>query len=131
MKPLAIFLAGLLLVFGALAVLISLSRDTERVFVVVDSSFPMREVWRQVPGELDRIDDQSYSEFALATEKDLIHSWQDRLRFRDSSVYAPCDFSEIDAYREAAEAGERILVTTSGSCPTDGLAGWTVVTLEP
>jgi hypothetical protein len=131
LKPLLIFLAGLVLVFGALALLISLSRDTERVFVVVDSSFSMGEVWRQVPGELDGIDDQSYSEFALATEKDLIHSWQERLRFRDTSTYAPCDFSEIEAYDEAGEAGERILITTSGSCPTDALAGWTVITLEP
>ena len=44
---------------------------------------------------------------------------------------APSDFTEIDAYAEAAEAGERVLVTTSGSCPTDALAGWTVVTLRP
>lgn len=131
MRPLLIFLAGLLLVFGALALLISASRDTERVFVVVDSSFPMRAVWRQVPAELDAIDDQSYSEFALATEKGLIHSWQDRLRFRDTSAYAPCDFSAIDAYAEAAEAGERILLTTPGSCPTDGLTGWQVISLQP
>ena len=131
MKPLLIFLAGLVLVFGALALAISLSRETERVFVVVDSSFSMGEVWQQVPGELDSIDDQSYSEFALATEKDLIHSWQERLRFRDTTTYAPCDFSGIEAYDEASEAGERILITTSSSCPTDALASWTVITLEP
>jgi hypothetical protein len=131
LKPLAIFLVGLLLTFGAIAVVISLSRDTARVFVVVDSSFPMKEVWRQVPSTLDVLDDQGYSEFALATEKDLIHTWQERLRFRESRAYAPCDFSEVAAYPEAADADELVLITTPGSCPTDAFGGWTVITLEP
>ena len=131
MKPLAIFLVGLVVVFGAVAVLITASRPTERVFVLVDNSFPMREVWRQVPGVLDDIDDQGYSEFALATEKDLIHSWQGTLRFRSRTPYAPCDFSELEAYGELEDADERVLITTSSSCPTDALDGWTVITLEP
>lgn len=131
MKPLAIFLVALLLAFGGLAAVITVSRDTARVFVVVDSSFPMREVWRQVPGALDTLDDAGYTEFALATEKDLVHSWQERLRFRESRAYAPCDFADISAYAEAAEADEVVLITTPGSCPTDGLAGWTVISLRP
>lgn len=131
MRPLLIFIAGLLLVFGALAVFISASRSTERVFVVVDSSFPMRAAWRQVPAELDAIDDQSYSEFALATEKGLIHSWQERLRFRETSTFAPCDFSRLEDYAEAGDADVRILITTSASCPTDALADWSVITLDP
>ena len=131
MKPLAIFLVGLIVVFGAVAVLVLLSRPTERVFVVVDNAFPMREVWRQVPGALDDIQAQGFSEFALATEKDLIHSWQQTLRFRSRTPYAPCDFSEIEAYGEVGEADERVLITTNSSCPTDALAGWTVITLEP
>ena len=91
----------------------------------------MRAVWRQVPGRLDDIGARGSSEFALATEKGLIHGWQDQLRFRDVSQFAPCDFSEIDAYAEAGEAAERVLLTTSGSCPTDGLTGWTVIALQP
>ena len=131
MKPLAIFLAALLLAFGGLAAVITLSRDTERIFVVVDSSFPMREVWRQVPGALDTLDDAGYSEFALATEKDLIHSWQERLRFRESRAYAPCDFADIKAYAEASEADELVLITTPGSCPTDIFGEWTIISLRP
>ena len=91
----------------------------------------MRAVWRQVPGALDDIADRGSSEFALATEKGLIHGWQAQLRFRDVSQFAPCDFSEIDAYVEAREAGERVLVTTPASCPTDALSDWTVVQLRP
>ncbi len=131
MKPLAIFLVGLVVAFGAIAVVITFSRDSQRVFVVIDSSFPMRAVWRQVPGALDEIDDQDFSEFALANEKDLVHSWQETLRFRSTTPYAPCDFSRIAAYGEAAAASELILITTSGSCPTDELDGWRVVLLEP
>lgn len=131
MRPLAIFAVGVLVVFGALAAVIMISRDSERVFVVVDSSFPMREVWTQVPVTLEDIGDRGNSEYALATEKELIHSWQEQLRFREVSQFAPCDFSSIDAYAEAGQATERILLTTPGSCPTEGLDGWTVMRLRP
>jgi len=131
LKALLIFLVGLVLVFGALALLISMSGEPKRVFVVIDSSFPMRQVWNQVPGTLDDIESQGYSEFALATEKDSVHSWQERPQFRDANAFAPCDFSRIDAYREATEADELVLITTGGSCPTDALADWRVITLQP
>jgi len=131
LRPLAIFVVGVLLVFGALAAVIMLSRESERVFVVVDSSFPMREAWPLLPGTLDDIGSRGSTEFALATEKELIHGWQDELRFREVSQFAPCDFSGIDAYVQAGEAVERILVTTPASCATDSLADWTVIHLQP
>jgi hypothetical protein len=130
-KPLAIFLAGLVVVFGSLAAAIVLSRETQRAFVVVDSSFPMRTVWSRVPAAIATIEDDGYTQYALATEKDLIHSWQDQPRFREGRPYAPCDFSGIADYVEAAQADVRILVTTAGSCPTDGLGDWQVVLLQP
>ena len=72
MRPLLVFLLGVVLVFGAIAAAIVLTRPTERAFVVVDDSFPMRAVWDQVPRVLDEIEDEGYAEVALATEKDLI-----------------------------------------------------------
>ena len=131
MKPLAIFVIGLAVVFGAIAVITGIVRDTSRVFVVVDSSFPMVEVWSQVPGALDDIDDQRYSEFALATEKELIHSWRDSLHLDDTTPFAPCDFSEIEAYDEIEAADELVLITTSSSCPTDAPTAWRVIILGP
>lgn len=131
MRPLAIFLAGVVLVFGLLATAIVLTRPSERVLVVVDSSFPMREVWEQVPRALSEIADEGYAEVALATEKDLIHSWQADFRLREVTPYAPCDFADIETYSEAAQADVRVLVTTDGSCPTDALVGWEVRTLDP
>jgi len=130
-RPLAIFLVGLVIVFGALAAVIVLSRPTERVFVIVDNSFPMRSVWNQVPRTLDELADETYAEFALATEKGLVHSWQDSFEFRGRTPYAPCDFEGIDAYAEADEADARVLITTSRSCPTDGLTNWQVIQLDP
>jgi hypothetical protein len=130
-RPLVVFLLGVAVVFGAIAAAIVLTRPTERVFVVVDSSFPMREVWSQVPRALDQIEDEGYSEVALATEKSLVHSWQPSFRLRSGTPYAPCDFAEIETYPEALEADRRVLITTPASCPTDALGGWEVRTLTP
>jgi hypothetical protein len=130
-RPLLIFLAGVLVVFGTLALLIILSLPTERVFVVVDGSFPMREVWSKVPGVLDDLEDEGYAEFALATEKGLVHSWQDSLDLRAPLPYAPCDFTGIVDHPEAVQADERVLVTSDRSCPTDSLIDWRVIKLDP
>ena len=131
MRPLLIFLVGLAIAFGALAAIIVVARPSERAFVVVDSSFPMRDVWGRVPRALDEIEAEGFAEYALASEKDLTHSWQSQLRFRNSTPFAPCDFSEIEAYAEAGEADVRFLVTTDGSCPVSGLGDWRIVSLSP
>ncbi len=132
MKPLAIWIAAIAAVFGGFALVTNLTRDTERVFVVVDSSFQMQPVWSDVRRELDRIDDAEYSEFALATEKDPIHSWQAELELVGVEPFAPCTFDGIDQYPEVAEADERILVTTStNTCDTSALDGWQIIKLAP
>jgi hypothetical protein len=130
-RPLAIFLLGVVLVFGALAAAIVLTRPNERVFVLVDSSFAMREVWNQVPGVLDEIEGRGYAEVALATEKDLIHSWQATFRLRSLTPYAPCDPGEIETHAEGAEADVRVLITTPNSCLAEVVSDWEVRTLEP
>ncbi len=131
MRLLLVFLVVVALVFGAIAAAIVLTRPTERAFVVVDDSFAMRRVWDQVPGVLRTIEDEGYAEVALATEKDLVHSWRSDFELRAPEPYAPCDFSEIADYTEAQEADVLVLVTTAASCPTDTLGEWDVRTLEP
>lgn len=132
MKALAYWLAGFVIVFGGLALIINAVRETERVFVVVDSSFPMTQVWDQVAGELDRLDDQRFTEFALATEKEVIHTWASTLDPAGIDPFAPCDFDEIETYSEIAEADRLVLITTSGSCDTGGLTEeWNITLLEP
>ncbi len=132
MKPLAIWIAVVAVVFGGYALVTRNARETERVFVVVDSSFQMRPVWSDVRRELDRIDDADDSEFALATEKDPIHSWQAELELVGVEPFAPCEFGAVDTSPEASEADERILVTTSeNTCDTSGLVGWQIIELTP
>jgi hypothetical protein len=130
-KPLAFWTIGLLVVFGVFAVIVNLVRETERVFVVVDSSFPMEGVWNRVAGELDKIDDQRYSEFALATEKMNVHTWGDTLRLGAIRPFAPCGFDEVPTYPEISEADELILITTPGSCSTDQFADWEIILIDP
>jgi hypothetical protein len=130
-KPLAFWVIGLVIALGVFALVVNLVRETSRVLVVVDSSFPMTEVWDRVSGELDEIDDQRYSEFALATEKSLVHSWSQELRLGAVTPFAPCDFGEIAAYTEIANADDLILITTSASCPTKAFADWSVIFLDP
>ncbi|WP_420451285.1 hypothetical protein [Ilumatobacter sp.] len=131
MKPFAIWFAVIAVAFGALAVTTVVTRRTEQVFVVVDSSFPMVPVWARVPSELDRIGARDHTEFALATEKRSIHPYRAELGRPTGEPFAPCDFDALDAYADASVADDRILVTTPGSCDTDGLTGWTVVLLTP
>jgi hypothetical protein len=132
-KPLLIWLAVVAVVFGAYALVTSVVRYTTQVFVVVDSSFQMRPVWSDAQLELDRIDDEEHAEFALATEKGPVHSWQSELRLVGIDTFAPCDFSGIANSPEAQEADERILITTSpnAKCPTDALVDWEIIELAP
>lgn len=131
MKPLAFWVVGLLVVLGGFGLIVNLVRETTRVLVVVDSSFPMTEVWDRVAGELDEIDDRRYSEFALATEKSLVHSWSQELRLGAATPFAPCDFGEIAAYTEIADADDLILITTSASCSTESFSDWSIIFLDP
>ena len=131
MKPLAFFVVGLAVVFGVFALVVTTLRSTDRVFVVVDASFPMTSVWDQVPTALDEIEDTSHSEFALATEKRLVHDWQSSLELGATTPFAPCTFAQIENYDQVEQATELILVTTDTSCPTEEFTDWRIVRLSP
>ena len=101
MKPLAIWIVVVAVVFGGYALVTSLLRETEQVFVVVDTSFFMEANDAQVRRELDRIDDRDRSEFSLATVRDrggsvLVHSWQDQLTLGGFQAFGPCSLDGID-----------------------------------
>ena len=137
MKPLAIWLAIVAVVFGGYALVASLLDETEQVFVAVDASQPMLVLNNDIIVELDRIDDQDGAEFALATISSqrsntaLVHSWQPELRWANTPLFGRCSFADIDSFTEADDADERILITTAGSCDTSALTDWTVVELTP
>lgn len=136
MKPFAIWLAIVAVVFGAYALITVATRDTTRVFVYLDASNPMTPVWADARRELDRIDDRDHAEFALAIGRrntnQLIHSWQAELALPASlQPFAPCDLAGADSFAEAADADERIVVTAAGSqcAPPSGL-DWRIVELD-
>ena len=137
MKPLAIWVAIVAVVFGGYALVANLLSETEQVFVMVDASQPMELLTNDIIVELDRIDDRDDAEFALATISDsrsnsgLVHSWQSQLRWTTTPLFGRCSFADIDSFPEATDADERILITTAGSCDTSNLADWTVVELTP
>ncbi len=132
MKPLAIWLAVVAVVFGAYALITSATRDTAQVYVVVDSSFQMRPVWTDVQLELDRIDNEQHAEFALATEKGPVHSWQSALRLVGVDAFAPCTFAGVGDAPEAMAADKRILITTvDNTCDTSALVDWEIIELTP
>lgn len=132
MKPLLIWLAIVAVIFGAYALITSAVRETTQVFVVVDSSFQMRPVWSDVQLELDRIDDQEHAEFALATEKEAVHSFQSELQLVGVDPFAPCTFEGIAALPDAIDADERILITTTANtCDTSALVDWEIIQLDP
>ena len=132
MRAFAIWLAAFVVIFGAFALFANNSRENDEVFVLVDSSFGMRDVWTRVPGELDRIDDDRFAEFALATEKSIVHGYQERLRIGDVVPFAPCDNDELARYPQLETADRLVMITSEGSCLTEGLEGdWEIITLEP
>lgn len=140
MKPLAIWLAIVAVVFGGYALITVGTRDTTMVYVFVDSSNPMQPVWRKVGQELDRIDDRDHAEFALAEgqrqRSRLVHSYGPILRLDNVTPFAPCSFADVEAFAEAADADEKILITTAASttspaCDTTTLSGWKIIELAP
>ncbi len=136
MKPLAIWAVGVVAAFAALTGLTGATRDTDQVFVVVDTSQPMGGVLNRVPGELDRIDDREHTEFALAivgATSTSIHGYQSDLEWVDTEAFRPCSFEGINEFPAAASADERILVTNADNvarCSTSELDGWTIIQLR-
>jgi hypothetical protein len=135
MKPLAIWLAIVAVVFGGYALVTTLLRDTERIFVFVDTSQPMEFLENEIVVELDRLDDRDHAEFALARGQSrgeqLVHSWQAELRWTSTPLFAPCSFGGVETFSEATDADERILITTAGSCDTAALTDWEIIELTP
>ncbi len=136
MRPFSIWIASTLLVFAVLsgAYHFFLTEKPRRVLVVVDSSFPMQPVWRRIPQILEDICHQRYTEFALATEKNTVHSWSSRCDLGGTTAYAPRDFSRILAannYPEVGEATEKYLITNASASLTANFSTWHIINPHP
>lgn len=132
MKAFFSWLAITLAAFGGLGggYHLALQGNPHRVLVVVDSSFAMKPDWSRIPRVLDRIDNERYAQFALATEKGPVHGYGSRLDAGRLTPYAPRDFSRLDSLEntpELADADEYVLVTNASASETGGLSGWTII----
>lgn len=128
MRALAVWLPIAALLFGGYAVVAdrASASDPRQVLVVVDSSFDMRPHWREAGAELTDLDGERYTEYALATEKDLVHGFQPELGdLSQVTPFAPCDAGDALDRPEAEEADRVVLVTTGGSClDTEAPSEW-------
>lgn len=130
MKAFLVWLSLFVLGYGGLAggYHYLLSSNPERIAVVVDSSFAMRAVWDEVPGLLEELRrGQKYAEFALMSEKRLIHRWQERPSLGNLKPYAPLDLSRITGFEPIAEASRVVLITNAPDEAIDRFSGWEVV----
>ncbi len=110
-----------------------LSQNPKKIALVVDSSYPMKAVWNQIPRLLDQLDDQRYASYALYSEKRKIHDWATSLSAPKKLPYAPRDFSKLAEGQWTADldqATRRILVTNASVDETSSLDGWEVIRLR-
>ena len=136
MKLFSIWLGLTLASFGLLggAYHLHLSDTPRRVLVVVDSSFSMQSVWRQVPGILDDIASIPYAEFSLVSEKVKVHSWSKKPDLRQTSPFAPRNFARLkgsNRYAEITNASEVHLISNAGNDEISNFNGWIIHRLKP
>lgn len=106
----------------------------KRVLVAIDSSFGMKAKWPQVEQTLQEIATAPrYTQFALITEKNRVHGWQEALNLGTTLTYGPRNFARLQGngvYEEILQADERILVTNEPAAADElERSGWTVRTL--
>lgn len=106
-----------------------LQTHPRQVVVVVDSSYPMLEVWPQVAAVLDDLGRRRYTQFFLSTEKSVVHEWSDRLQTGRITPYAPRDFSRLNGLLPPAANAEVYFLTNAESALTESFAGWHVIRL--
>jgi len=131
MKTFAIWFAATLTLFGFLsgAYHAYLSENPRRVLVVIDSSFPMRAVWRKAEAELRSLNGRRYTEYALISEKARIHSWSEALRLGTLSPFAPRNFANLRnsaRYPEMNSAMEVHFITNAAETQTSEFSEWIV-----
>lgn len=132
MKAFIKWLIIALVIFGgvSLGYHFYLESSPRRILVVIDSSFPMSQVWEKVPGILSGLENKKYSKYALASDKGLIHGWKDELTLGRTVPYAPRNLKQLETrlyLNEIKDASEIYLVTNAGSDEVKLPKGWTII----
>ncbi len=132
MKVFATWLIGTLVAFGILggSYHLSLTGDPRKVVVVVDSSYPMTNMWPRVPQILKELGDERYTVFSLLTEKNGVHGWKARLDLGQMTPYGPRDFEKLlvsQAFPEIAEAARIYFITNAPASDLKPFDDWEIV----
>lgn len=107
-----------------------LKSNPRRVLVILDTSFPMGQVWDKVPEVLSSMENRKYSKYALASEKGLIHGWADELKPGRTVPYAPRNIDDLDkklAIDEIKDASEIYLITNAEPSQIHLAKEWKVI----
>ncbi|MGK5095048.1 hypothetical protein WDW89_23940 [Deltaproteobacteria bacterium TL4] len=110
-----------------------LTNNPHKLLIAVDSSYEMQGVWPQVVAKLQEISNRRYSQFALVTEKNKIHSWASSLRLGKVAPYAPRQWDKLSPqrYPEINEATHKYLITNAPPQEITNLKEWTVLRIGP
>ena len=131
MKIFVTWLIGTLVAFGILggSYHLSLTGDPRKVVVVVDSSYPMTNMWPRVPQILKELGDERYTVFSLFTEKNGVHGWAARLDLGQMTPYGPRNFEKLRAgkFPEIAEATSVYFVTNAPASDLKTFNDWQIV----
>ncbi len=135
MKPFAIWLVIALILFGGLSGFTHyrMMKNPEKILVAVDTSYPMKDAWHNLPEILKKLEKKPYSVFCLVSEKHIIRGWSDRLDIGKITPYAPRDFSKLigkDHYPEIDKADKKILITTALPGETENFRGWEIIRIQ-
>lgn len=133
MKTFLTWLAVTLTIFGVTGASYHyyLDRNPYQVVVVLDTSFPMRNVWHKVSDTIEDLDGKRYTEYALITDKNQTCSWSKNLKLDKIRPYGPRDFSGLAKNTAAFEDSTVYLISNAGRDILSQFPNWKLIRLEP
>lgn len=99
-----------------------LERHPHRLLVIVDASEPMRDVWSRLAPRLRSLSARRYTEFALATQRDMVHHWSTHLNLGGLQPGGARDFGRLAASRNHLLLDEDPEVVLISNAPDQALA---------
>lgn len=135
MKAFITWLVCACIVFGGMSggYHVYLGKNPRKILIGVDTAYPMNKDWHKVADILKSFDNKPYTQFALITEKNRIHTWDSRLNSGKLTPYAPRDLSKLkdtDFYPEIKQAGRAVFITNAPESETKKLDKWEIINLR-
>ena len=131
MKALIVWIAVHAAIFVGGALADSAMRTAQapgRVAIVLDSSFPMREVWTWIPRVLDDIErHHPGSKFAVVTRRALDAPWLKHAAMTQTQPFAPRNLERLKGSGRLEEADRVYLLSNASEEELKAVArqGWT------